>query len=170
MTPTDAIRGAGLALALALASGTAWAQGAGGIEFDPVYTANCLEDGGWTECIGIASQRCMEFSEDGYSDRVMTECAAFEHRWWGAQLEASVAALIALETAVDTDWGAVPRPSGAETLRVLHGAWQALRDATCAYERLQLFGAPDAAAEEQSCLMRLTAEQALALRHYLNRR
>jgi len=160
-----------LALLLALAAGPAAAKDDNGLRFDPSHAQNCLADGGWRDCIGVAAQRCMEFTEGGYSTQGMSGCLAAEHAWWDGELNALYQELRARERAGDADWqpipGMLPRPSGADALRDMQRAWIVFRDATCRYEELQWWGGTGASGAMNGCLMRVTAEQVLALRGYL---
>lgn len=157
-----------LVIALALAAGTPAA--AQELKFNPSFTEACLADYGWIECIGIAAQRCMEFTEGGYSTPVTNACLSAEHEWWDGVLNDHYAELQARARQIDSQppmAGFPPRPSNAEALREMQRAWIAFRDSTCRYEELQWWGGTGASGAYLGCLMRLTAEQALTLQSYL---
>ena len=54
-------------------------------------------------------------------------------------------------------------PSQVEALKLMQRAWIVYRDATCAYERSHWFGGTGGGPATVSCLMYMTAEQALYL-------
>jgi len=160
------MRGFVIALMLA-AGGPAAAQE---LKFNPSFTEACLADFGWTECIGLAAQRCMEFTVGGYSTPVTNACLSAEHDWWDGVLNARYADLQDRARVIDSQPmtpGMPPRPSDAEALRDMQRAWIAFRDATCRFEELQWWGGTGASGAYLGCLMRMTGEQALMLQSYL---
>lgn len=155
--------------ATALAAALPGAALADEVAFSADYTNACLEEGGWSDCIGLAAQRCMEFTPGGYSTYGMNACIDAERQWWDDRLNASYRALREIERATDAD--APPgQPSLADALREMQRAWIGFRDASCNYEVLQWYGGTGAGTAWQSCQMRLTAEQSLVLQSHLNER
>jgi uncharacterized protein YecT (DUF1311 family) len=159
-----------LALFLGLLATPAAAQSAkddGRLRFDGGLIQSCLDAGGWRDCIGVATNACIEATPGGYSTVGMTGCTLAEEAWWDARLNAEYRALMAREEQGDADWqpipGLLPRPSGAEALRTAQRAWIAWRDATCTYEELRWWGGTGASGAGAGCRMHLTAEQVLTL-------
>ncbi|MCC6002224.1 MAG: DUF1311 domain-containing protein [Pararhodobacter sp.] len=150
-----------VAMMLALAT-----PAAAEIRYNADYTRVCLADGGGRDCIGLAADRCMEYSAGGYSTYGMNACLESERLWWDEALNAHYQDLRSRERANDTN--AVPgQPPAAEALRDMQRAWIAFRDATCQYEALRWYGGTGASGQFLACQLRLTAEQALALLGYL---
>jgi uncharacterized protein YecT (DUF1311 family) len=157
-----------LAAALASAPLAAPAQSKDpGLRFDGALIQDCLDAGGWRDCIGVGANACIEATPGGWTTVGTTGCTIAEAEWWDARLNAEYQALMARERQRDADWrpipGLPPRPSGAEALRAMQRAWIAYRDATCFYEELQWWGGTGASGARAGCRMRLTAEQVLAL-------
>lgn len=141
------------------------------LKFAPDVISACLEAGGRRDCIGLAAHRCMEESEGGYSTPVTAWCFAAERDWWDAELNARYADLQARARVIDAQApveGLPPRPSDIDALRDMQRAWIAFRDTSCHYEELQWWGGTGASGTRIYCQMRLTGEQALTLRSYLN--
>ena len=76
-----------------------------------------------TECVGVASNQCMETEEGGYSTMGMVACMARETDWWDSQLNASYTSL--RETL---------EPGLFETLQQAQRSWIDYRDQTCGFE------------------------------------
>jgi len=162
-----------LALLLAPAPATVSAQSKDytGLRFDEALITACLDGGQWRDCIGVASNACMDATEGGYSTIGMVGCISAEHDWWDADLNSSYRALRTHERAADASWpsvpGMLPRPSGVDALRDMQRAWITFRDATCLYDELQWWGGTGASLVGAACRSQLTAEQALHLRRLL---
>ena len=149
------------------------ALGHEGVRFDAEPLAACITaEGGGRACIGQAADACMDATYGGYSNQGMIACLGAELDWWDADLNAAYHDLHARQSLRDAGWSDAdtpwmpPRPSGADTLRDMQRAWIAFRDASCAYEALDWWGGTGAQLIEVTCLLQMTAEQALRLRHY----
>lgn len=109
-----------------------------------------------TECIGAASNQCMETEEGGYSTIGMVECMARETDWWDSQLNASYTSLSeTLEAGL------------FETLQDAQRSWIDYRDQTCGFE-YDLFGdGTMRSIAHAGCMLDETARRAEALAGYL---
>lgn len=148
-----------------LAPGAALAQDP---VFDPAQTRACLAEArGLAEqrmCIGASADVCITGTPAGSTTLGMGFCIHEEMKFWDARLNDTYRTLRAKERETDADMaGDRGAPSRAETLRDMQRTWIAFRDATCAYERSQWGSGTGGGPAQVSCLMRLTAEQALYL-------
>ena len=158
------------AAALALAATLAAPAPAQELAFDPGRITACL-DGATTRaareaCIGIAAESCMAETPGGSSTVGMGACLQRELAWWDARLNANYRR--AMAEARDFDAGMTDAERGgarpvARALRAMQRAWIPFRDATCAYERSFWTTGTGAGPAELSCLLRMTARQALYL-------
>ncbi|MEM9970766.1 MAG: lysozyme inhibitor LprI family protein [Pseudomonadota bacterium] len=140
------------------------------LSFDPDATEACLADGGAETCIGLSADACME-SEYGSSTVGMGFCLGEELSLWDTRLNDVYGALLASEREADrviseAGGNAPPR---ASALRDMQRAWIGFRDAACVYEYAQWGGGTGGNPAYVACLMRITAEQALALEARLAR-
>lgn len=138
------------------------------LDFRMDATLSCLsgaEDvGAKRACIGASANLCMERTPGGYSTVGMNGCLDRELSYWDGRLNDSYGGLRAREQAQDRDYGGGPGYlKRADALRDMQRAWIPYRDATCAYERAQWGGGTGGGPATLSCLMYLTAEQALYL-------
>ena len=155
------MRGAALALALILAPVHASAQE---VVFDPTTIEPCLTQGGWTQCVGLAANACMEATENGYSTLAMVACMAAETDWWDRDLNIRFQEILTRDAALDGDGKA---PLMGDGIRDVQRAWIAFRDASCHYEMLRWQGGTGARLAGAGCILQMTGEQALRLRSYL---
>jgi uncharacterized protein YecT (DUF1311 family) len=159
-------RGAVLALAV-----TAGAAGAEEMHFDPAGTESCLAAGPAhpSLCVGTSAETCMEENPAGGTTIGMGFCVSREWEYWDARLNEAYRALMAAHVADDEEMreAGINAPSLAEALRLMQRAWIPWRDAACDYERAQWGGGTGQGPATGACLMRLTADQALALEERL---
>lgn len=156
-----------LAMVSLLLPGAAVAEN---LNFSPRAVNDCLEGGGWRDCIGTAAQACMEDTEGGYSTPGMAACLDAERAWWDGLLNTAYGELRERARTIDAEEpipGMAPRPSDETALRDMQRAWIAWRDASCTFEAQQWWGGTGASGVYVGCLMRLTGEQALHLRSLL---
>lgn len=141
------------------------------MKFDPQVTLSCLEDGGWTDCIGASSSACMALTPGGYSTLGMITCIAAETEWWDRELNTAYQQTLARDRDDEDSFEPLPdmppRPSMNDSLRDVQRAWIAFRDLSCHYEELRWWGGSGARLAGAGCIMRMTGEQALRLRSYL---
>lgn len=149
-----------------------WAQQ---VDFDPAPTASCLAAASDTrqaeapkavDCAGMAAETCMSATPGGYSTAGMIGCLSQELDWWDAELNRAYGAAMKMARAEDADLGgasggAVPQ---ATALRSMQRAWIPYRDARCVFERSRWGGGTGGGPAEVSCLLYVTARQALYLR------
>ncbi len=162
------MRGAVLALGLALLAGPAAAQD---LPFDIRATSTCVEAAyapqDQSGCIGASADACMATPE-GTSTYGMGGCLDAELTWWDDRLNRLYRDLMARhredDAADDLPQGA---PTRAGTLRDMQRAWIAYRDAACDHERALWGGGTGGGPATLECLMRLTALQAIHLEESL---
>jgi uncharacterized protein YecT (DUF1311 family) len=141
----------------------------GGAGFSPAATEACLAEMTDTQdpttCIGSSANNCMETTEGGWSTYGMSQCLDRELQYWDARLNAAYKTVRATRKATDkemADLGSAA-PSQGDALKNMQRAWIAYRDATCDYERSLWGGSTGGGPATVSCLMYMTAEQALYL-------
>jgi len=134
--------------------------------FSPKATEACLAGVDHpADCIGTSAEACMEATEGGYSTLGMVACTEAELRYWDGQLNAAYGPLMERSRAddgADSKLG-IGGSGRADTLRAMQRAWIAYRDAACEYERATWGGGTGGGPAAVGCMMRLTAEQAMAL-------
>ena len=151
-----------------VATGTAvLAEGEPG--FSPAATEACLAEMTDTQdpttCIGSSANHCMETTEGGWSTYGMSQCLDRELQYWDVRLNAAYKTVRATRKATDkemSDLGSAA-PSQGDALKNMQRAWIVYRDATCDYERSLWGGGTGGGPATVSCLMYMTAEQALYL-------
>lgn len=135
--------------------------------FEPAVTEACLSDGTFdrSDCIGAAAGMCMERNEGGETTVGMGACLSREFEWWDARLNDAFVRLMPLHEATDAEMADIGAtvPGLADSLLAMQRAWIVWRDAACAYEYAQWGGGTGGGPSATACMMRLTAEQALAL-------
>ena len=116
-------------------------------------------------CLGLSAQQCMGASFDGSTTIGMMGCLDGERDYWDRRLNAAYKALRAKAQASDAEMDELgaSAPRTAPALKQMQRAWIAYRDTTCDFERSQWGGGTGGGPAVLSCLMRLTAEQALYL-------
>ena len=107
----------------------------------------------------------MESHPSGYTTVGMGYCLDRELSYWDGRLNAAYAQVMAKDKAVDAEMTALgsAAPSLSESLRAMQRAWIPFRDASCDYERAQWGGGTGGGPATLSCLMYMTARQALLL-------
>ncbi len=167
MTPARMPLFAALLMLAATAGASAPAQE---LRFDAGLTTACLDSATTAPareaCIGIAAESCMADTPGGSSTLGMGVCLQRELDWWDGRLNANYRR--AMDEARDFDAGVADAERGgalpvARALRAMQRAWIRFRDATCAYERSFWTTGTGAGPAELSCLLRMTAKQALYL-------
>ena len=147
---------------------------------DPAYDGSLLEDclgrvaaehgtgdpdaEAMRQCIGQAASACMA-GEGGDTTIGMVTCLTEEAREWDMILTAWFSRLTRQAAAADVqlqELGSAAPPAGPALQRA-HEHWQAFRDASCEYESLRFQGGTAGGPAAASCLLDLTATQALRL-------
>lgn len=108
-----------------------------------------------TECIGAASNACMENEEGGFTTVGMAACTARETAWWDSQLNAHYTSL---EATLDADL--------FSALRDAQRAWIAYRDASCGFEYDLWSDGTIRSIVFAGCMLDLTARRAQTLARY----
>ena len=105
----------------------------------------------------------------GSSTVGMGYCLSQELDLWDARLNETYRALLTVERALDAETATLGAsvPPRASALRDMQRAWIGFRDATCVYEYAQWGGGTGGGPANTSCLLRLTALQALELERRL---
>lgn len=136
--------------------------------FSPKLTEACLGalgDGVDPQiCVGKSAGVCM-LAPNGDTTFGMVECLVQEADYWDARLNAAYTEVMAGAKAADDEaasYGMAFDPQ-ADALRDMQRAWIAYRDAACLYERSTWGGGTGGGPAAASCLMSLTAAQALRL-------
>lgn len=137
------------------------------LNFDPDVILDCIEGGGWHDCVGAATEACVEASPGEGSLRVRALCAGREQAAWEAGLDELLAEIAARDDYVDEAVGVDPEAGPrAQLLDGLHRAWLEYRELSCRYEGLRWGTPSEVAAAEAGCRMILTGEHVLTLRSY----
>jgi uncharacterized protein YecT (DUF1311 family) len=145
------------------------------LPFSADATRACLagqsELAGRLACVGTSANLCME-AVGGYSTVGMGFCLGQELDYWDDRLNIAYGELKARETAEDAEMAEIGAtvPKRATALRDMQRAWIAWRDAACVYEYSQWGGGTGGGPANASCLMHMTAEQALELESRLENR
>lgn len=135
------------------------------LDYDSAATETCLESGtDARNCIGESANACMG-TPDGSTTVGMGFCLSQELSLWDARLNTAYRTLMQVERRLDDDVSDLGGnvPPRASALRDMQRAWITYRDATCVYEYAQWGGGSGGGPAHAACLMRITAEQALAL-------
>jgi uncharacterized protein YecT (DUF1311 family) len=111
-----------------------------------------------TNCVGAASNACMENEEGGYSTAGMADCVARETDWWDGQLNVHYTFL---EETLNADLFA--------SLREAQRSWIAYRDASCGFEYDLWSEGTIRTLIYAGCILDSTAQRAYALSGYVNR-
>lgn len=155
----------GLIIALTLLATETVAQD--DVVFHTALVQQCFDKarsyGGSDSCIGSAADLCMEQNEGGFSTYGMSHCISLEAEWWDEALNFEYARVLSEAAVLDEELAAEGLPSVAEALREMQRAWITFRDASCAFEAAQWGGGTGAGPAYNSCVMGLTAEQAITL-------
>lgn len=121
-------------------------------------TESCLASaesfGAMHDCIGVASNACMDQTEGGSSTPVMGACLDRERDYWDDRLNRVYGEL-------RNSYAAQAEVSGA--LRDMQRAWISYRDTRCAYIGAQWSGGTGMGPAITGCKMVTTAEQTLLL-------
>lgn len=110
-----------------------------------------------TQCIGAATDMCMETEEDGYTTIGMVACMSRETAWWDNQLNASYESL---QQTLDAEL--------FTTLQKAQRAWIAYRDQSCSFEYDFWGDGSMRNIAHASCMRDETARRAETLSGYLN--
>lgn len=135
------------------------------LAFDPGETEQCLINSGHADnrsaCIGLSADRCM-MQPGGDSTYGMGFCLDGELQYWDNGLNEAYRQLRSVRQMSDAD---LPDNLAiqADTLRDMQRAWITYRDARCAHEASLWQGGTGASPAFLSCMMQVTAEQALYL-------
>ena len=110
-----------------------------------------------TDCIGTASNVCMDTEEGGYSTIGMVQCTARETDWWDSRLNTSYTKL---GETLDADL--------FTTLQQAQRTWIAYRDQSCGFEYDFWGNGSMRSIAHASCMLDETARRAETLWRYLN--
>ncbi|WP_417584198.1 lysozyme inhibitor LprI family protein [Pelagibacterium sp.] len=110
-----------------------------------------------SQCIGAASNVCMDTEDGGYTTIGMVECMARETDWWDSQLNTSYASL-----------GETLEADLFTTLQHAQRAWIAYRDQSCGFEYDRWGNGSMRTIAHASCMLDETARRAQTLSGYLN--
>lgn len=133
--------------------------------FDINGTDECLintgHEGNSSDCIGVSAGNCMQ-QPGGESTYGVGFCLDSELQYWDAMLNGAYQDWLTLMQLSDAD---LPDNLAvqADTLRDMQRAWITYRDARCGHEASLWQGGTWASPTFLSCMMHLTAEQALYL-------
>jgi len=118
------------------------------------------EQGGglpYRECVGSASDVCMETEEGGYSTIGMTQCLQRETDWWDSQLNAAYATL---EETLEADLFA--------ELQAVQRVWIDYRDQACMFDYNFWGDGSMRSVSHATCMLNQTADRAASLYAYAN--
>nr|WP_010396276.1 lysozyme inhibitor LprI family protein [Paracoccus sp. TRP] len=159
-------------LVAALIAFAAPAMAEDGPRYDAGGFARCIADAkagtdidaALNNCIGVASTQCMA-TPGGDTTVGMSQCLESETRDWDKLLNINYARALKVAEAADkelAELGSAASPAAPE-LRKAQRNWIAFRDSTCRYEVLRFQGGTAGGPAAQSCMLELTADQALRL-------
>ncbi len=119
-----------------------------------------------SDCAGQAADACMEATPGGFSTVGIGGCLDRELQVWDAMLNAEYQRVRADAAGVDGEQtqDGLSAPSIADALRDMQRAWITFRDARCSFEAAQWGGGTGAGPAYVSCILSMTADQALTLR------
>ena len=149
----------------------ALAQDAAG--YDGEILSACIAQSGNSatgadSCIGTASTACMARPE-GQTTVGMVDCLAAEAAQWDQLLNQAYGKALKQAEASDAEMkqlGSAAEPAAPE-LKKAQRDWIGFRDASCRFQALRFQGGTAGGPAAATCLMQLTAEQALRLRDLL---
>ncbi|MGR3571230.1 lysozyme inhibitor LprI family protein [Brevirhabdus sp.] len=120
-------------------------------------------------CIGRSADLCMSRTEGGESSYGMSGCLDRELGFWDARLNRTYGKLRARDGHTDRENArlAPQAPPLEQNLRAMQRAWIAYRDAVCDYELATWGGGTGGGPAHVSCMMTMTAKQALYLERWL---
>ena len=137
------------------------------VQYSDDQVTSCLAEHAETPriCIGLSAAACQNASDAGSTTIGLQECSARETAFWDAQLNATYGELMQRANEVDAmsadDPGVTEKIT--DTLQDMQRRWIDYRDATCTYEVSQFQGGTIMGPVNASCLLRMTAEQAIYL-------
>ena len=146
----------------------ATSAGAQDLDYDPMILINCMEnaesEADRTYCIGQAADACT-MTEAGSSTVGLGYCYSEEWRQWDTRLNAAYQRLLITQAELAADNAAFNEniPNAVEVMREMQRAWIAYRDTACEWEYIQWGGGTGGGPASASCMLRLTALQALFL-------
>jgi uncharacterized protein YecT (DUF1311 family) len=151
--------------ALALLATGATAQS---ITYTDDATQTCLNSTSPPEqstCAGLSASACMDATPDGGTTVGMVYCLDREAKFWDARLNAVYGVLRDRAAASDAEMARIgsSAPRIEPALRDMQRAWITFRDATCAFEQSQWGGGTGGGPASVSCMLQMTAAQALYL-------
>lgn len=140
--------------------------------YDFSYTRDCVEaQDDWASklaCVGTSAERCMDDTEGGYTTVLVNFCIATELGDWDNALNAAYGPLMKQMRDFDQYKPDYIELGAADALRDMQRAWIPYRDAACAFEQSKWQGGSGGGPATTTCLMNLTAEQALRLQAELD--
>lgn len=154
------------ALLVALLAAPAAAQN---LTYSNDATLSCLAGAGpgpgRMACVGASADTCMSATPSGDTTVGMGGCLDLERRFWDGELNRAYGDLMARARAQDAEMQEIGAtvPKLVPALRDMQRGWIAFRDLTCDFERAQWGGGTGGGPATLSCLMRLTAQQAMYL-------
>lgn len=137
--------------------------------FSPRATETCLaqmvDNQDPDSCVGASAEHCMETTDGGWSTYGMGQCLDQERAYWDARLNAAYKEVRSKRQATDAEMKELgsSAPNQGEALLAMQRAWITFRDASCDYERSLWGGGTGGGPATVSCLMSMTAQQALSL-------
>lgn len=138
-----------------------------GPAYDGKLLHACLDGAGDNphQCIGKASDACMA-GPGGASTVGMVDCLSAESKDWDKLLNTSYGKVLKAAKAADAELKQLgsAAEAAAPVLQQAQRDWIGFRDASCRYAALQFQGGTAGGPAAASCMMELTAEQALRLR------
>ncbi len=115
-------------------------------------------------CISTAANACMA-AEGGSTTVGMVNCLAAETEQWDKLLNEQYKSALKAVEAADADLAAAgsAAPPAAPTLKAAQRAWITYRDESCKFESIRYQGGTLGGPASASCMLELTAHQALRL-------
>ncbi|MDT8854727.1 lysozyme inhibitor LprI family protein [Paracoccaceae bacterium Fryx2] len=135
----------------------------------PEPTAACVAaattEAGREACIGLAAAACLG-AVKGAAEVDAAICLNAETVWWADRLRAARTAMTAKAEALDEAHAAQIAKGAAkmaDDFANFQTAWSVWSEQRCTFEAMLHFGKPDRMVAASTCLLQVTAEQALLL-------
>lgn len=131
---------------------------------DAYATSPALSGHAVLDCVGRAAAACM-ITPGGDTTIGMIDCLDGERGYWDGRLSAAFAGRVAIAKEQDAEMRELGSAAASieESLRAMHQAWIAFRNASCLYEQAQWMGGTGGGPGTMACHMQETARQALKL-------
>lgn len=155
-----------MAAMAALVASPAFAQT---IDFSSKPTEACLAaasgQAASRSCAGRAAKACVTAIR-GAGEVEAASCANAEAGWWHGRMQDAYDAMMRKAVLADVEFAAALAQGGSrmtDDLAAMQAAWQDWSEKRCFFEAMRRRGKPDRSVAASTCILHVTAEQALLL-------